>query len=322
MKRYLPFGVFAFIIVAAVLVFRSGPAELPTVHAESQAQPIKDVEFTAPQQLPEYAQPVKSPLGLAVRNETATVPYVPPTRTKQPLSVTILGPTKSAISDAPCRFSADVTGTVAGIKWKARRQDVTVPFDSRGLTVTDGGANVSFAGPVGIYTIGVAVSGLDGDVDWFWHDFEITADEASGTAQTPPPANPPPAEQPQQPDHNAGMVPAPPQQPQEDLNSYIAKLVNSSVQSPTRAADAVSVGGCFREIANLIQTGQYTGSDPMVDVRRQSQLALNATAGHWEPFFQGIDQLLASLKQRGVVSSTENVGAVLGHVGTVLSSAK
>lgn len=279
----------------------------------------------APKQLPSYVpEPhvaqtnqlvAPQPVVVKPRSSDEARVVVPVKVAASPLSVNILGPTVQAIDDGPLRFSAVLTGQPAAIKWRVRKIDVEVPVDSRGLTITDNGVNASFSGPKGFYIIGVAVAGADGAVDWYWHDFEISDGIVMKQPEEPEPHEP---EQPT----TATTEPMPPAQPQENIASYVSRLVNSSVQSPTRAADAVSVGGCFRAVAAQIQTGQYTGSDPMTDVRRQAQLALNNTAASWEPFFAGIDALLAHLRQRGLATTTENVGVILGEVGNVLASAR
>lgn len=305
---------------------------VPVVVLTSAALIIVGVGFRsnepafAPKQLPSYApephvaQPLQlsappaQPVVVKPRPSDEARVVVPVKVAASPLSVNILGPTVQAIDDGPLRFSAVLTGQPAAIKWRVRKIDVEVPVDSRGLTITDNGVNASFSGPKGFYILGVAVAGTDGAVDWYWHDFEIS----EGIVMKPP--EEPATTEPEQP--TATAEPSPPAQPQENIASYVSRLVNSSVQSPTRTADAVSVGGCFRAVAAQIQTGQYTGSDPMTDVRRQTQLALNTTAASWEPFFAGIDALLAHLRQRGLATTTENVGAILGEVGNVLASAR
>ena len=301
MTRHVPFIVGGVISALALAMLLTGKSIAPVVEP-------------TPKQLPVYV-PVQPPAPVeALRLPEKPKPFESralhkPVNNPQPLSVNIFGPTKQSTADGPLRFSAVLTGDAARIKWRVRKIDVEVPIDSRGLTVTDSGRDCSFSGPSGYYMLGVAVASVDGDVDWWWHDFEITKDDVV-VANTPPEQ---PAESPDQ-----AMAPA---QPQENLASYISNLVNQSEQSPTRNTDAVSVGGCFRSVSNLIQTGQYTGSDPMADVRRQAQLALGNTAANWEPFFVGVDALLANLRQRGIAATTENVGAILGTVGNVLASA-
>lgn len=320
MKRTVPTLVIGVLIGTLCVLFASGKKAPEPVVASSEPVTFgPETMILAPKQLPTYGPP---PAALTsreavpeVKRTEAARPLVAAVVAARPLSVTIFGPTKQTVSDGPLRFSAVLTGEPVSIKWRVKRIDVVPSIDSRGLTVTDNGRDVSFGGPAGDYVLGVAVTDGKSDVDWWWHDFTITKDIEEPTPHTPdstatmnPPQGPPPAAM-------------PPQAPQEDLASYVGRLVNQQVQSPTKAADAVAIGGCFREVANLIATGQYRGANPMNDVRTQAQLALAANAPAWEPFFGGIDALLANLQQRGVATSTENVGAILGAIGTVLASA-
>lgn len=287
-----------------------GPAKLPDAL----------LPYTQPQTLtmpppalidappPQAIVPTSDPTNLARNPKQA---YTPPRAVNLPLSVSILGDEDYKLGK-PIMFTAILAGPVVEIQWKVKDREHKIPV--AGLTAHDGGRNASFTGDVGRYTVTVAVGGENGAVDFWDHDFEIVPKEARSTDDVPPERlteteGPQALQQPQQ----APMV---------DLTTYIANLVNGSVQSPQRNTEAVGVGAAFRETANLIATNQYTGSDPSADVRKAAGLSLGQSVAYWSPFFNGIDALLANLKQAGHVRTNGDVGILFAEVGKVLVTAR
>lgn len=326
MTRYTPLWIISATVALTVLgsvyiVSRHHAPAAPAQVAQAvepapptQAEPLKlqgpppvlSLDATSVTQTPGNSTPTN-----LTHNSRQT--YTPPRAVNLPLSVSVLGDDEFKLGQ-PIMFTAVLAGPVVEIQWKVKNRDDKTPVS--GLTAHDGGRNASFTGDVGRYTVTVAVGGENGAVDFWDHDFEVVPKERRSTddvASTPSEAQALTAMEPEEPTHQQAVT---------DLTTYISNLVNGSVQSPTRNREAVAVGAAYRETANLISTNQYTGADPSADVRKAAALALGQSAAYWTPFFNGVDALIANLRQSGQLQTVGDIGIIYGEIGKVLATAR
>lgn len=326
---YVCLSIGALCVVASVWTISRHNA--PRVEAAAPIEMAPPTQPAMPEYLKQYTTPAgTTPAQLQMRPETQVAePIVPQTNlthnphqilTPQrvialPLSVSILGQEEYTLGK-PVMFTAVIAGPAVEVKWKIKNRETKMPV--AGLTTLDGGRNASFTGDIGKYTVTSAVGGENGAVDFWDHDFEVV--NKPGMSPNQPLAlqqREEPMEEPEQP-----HVPQQPPQPQPvDLATYVGNLVNGTVQSPNRLAESVTIGAAFRETGNLIGTGQFAEGEPLTAVRRAAALSLGQSASYWEPFFNGVDALLANLRQNGQIKTLGDVGVVLKEVGNVLASA-
>lgn len=207
------------------------------------------------------------------------------------LTVKIIGQRDGLVGDL-MYFSLEITGTPDSVEWSL---DPPV----HGFHVLDGRRNAVFSNrDPGVYELYVSVGG-DKRVT---HDKFRFAIDAGQAAQEPvQPA------QPVQPQQQFMPMQQQMMQPQQQMPPYGAldwkgaiKTLASRVASNKRGEEGISLAGCFREVANEIRVGTFSGGDPWVEVSKQGREALGVDYQPWQVFFRDLGLALLNLHQRGV----------------------
>lgn len=208
------------------------------------------------------------------------------------LTVKIIGQRDGLVGDL-MYFSLEITGTPDSVEWSL---DPPV----HGFHVLDGRRNAVFSNrDPGVYELYVSVGG-DKRVA---HDKFRFAIDAGHAVEEPVQ----PVQQPQQqfmPMQQQMMQQQMPPNGMTDWKGAI-KTLATRVVSNTRNQEGITLAGCFREVANELRVGTFSGADPWVEVSKQGREALGADYVPWQVFFRDLGLSLLSLHQRGVPNTPQ-----------------
>ena len=224
-------------------------------------------------------------------------PEMPPTSAAAP-AVHIMGPADAMLGDQ-IYLRAVVTGDARFYRWRVS------PAVSGLIVMEDGRSAVFSNRNPGIYRFVVAVSGPGG--------VELDEAEIEVVDTAVPEPDPPAAEMPVPAAAAAAASVAVPQmsaaQRQAAFDQQIAGLVGR-VASVNRVAESKIVAGCFRQVAEALQSGALPATrEPIGAVLDQAQVALGVSGAAWRPFFVEFaavtnDQRFAAPRDPGLLLST------------------
>lgn len=207
------------------------------------------------------------------------------------LSVRIIGQRDGLVGDL-MYFSLEITGVPDSVQWSL---DPPV----HGFHVLDGRRNAVFSNrDTGEYEVYVSIGGEKQVA----HDkFKFAIEQ--GQLPQPEPADPThqqfmPMQQ-QMPMGQQMMQPG-----MTDWKGGIKSLA-MRVASNTRGQEGITLAGCFREVANELRVGTFSGADPWVETDKQAREALGADYPPWQVFFRDLGYVLLNLHQRGVSNTPQ-----------------
>lgn len=208
------------------------------------------------------------------------------------LSVQIIGPRDGVVGDQ-MYFSLAITGAPDSVEW-------SLDPPAHGFHLLDGRRNAIFSNrDDGLYEIYVSIGG-DKQVahDKFKFSLEQGQLTQVDTAQPPTQQSIPQMQQ-------APLMQQ--QMPQHNMLDWkgAMKILAVRVPSNDRRAEGITLSGCFREVANQLRVGTFSGGDPWVEVNKQAREALGASYAQWQVFFRDLGLSLLSLHQRGVPNTPD-----------------
>jgi hypothetical protein len=241
----------------------------------------------------------------AVAVEVEPLPVSPPTlhvpeqsqivrvvnESQSPLSVRLKGPADGIVGNK-LYFIAETTGTVTSFAWSVLPQ-------VNGLDVSPDGRVANFAGQPGIYQLHVSVAGNGGLVAQ--HVWEFVIVEAP------------------KPDVTAQDFVGPPQQ--FNVDEFLLKSI-AEVQSSNKGGEGQALAGSFRELANLIASGQVPlEADPFIELERACEIAIGPKPfARWSSFFVRLKEVATPAQMAGVLGSPETWSNFLNNTAALLES--
>lgn len=268
LKRLCVGSAFAFVISFSAIV------AVPSFQAELEQTAV------AEQAGPEQADEAKLVSAQVIEETPGPIP-------QNKLAVRIIGQRDGLVGDL-MYFALEVTGTPDSVEWSL---DPPV----HGFHILDGRRNAVFSNrDTGEYEIYVSVGG-DKQVAHDKFKFAIEA------GQLPPQAAPAAPTQQFMPQMQMPMMQQQQQMPfgATDWKGGV-KVLAERVQSATRRQEGIQLAGSFREVANELRVGTFSGGDPWLEAVKQSREALGASFTPWQQFFRDLITTVASLHQRGV----------------------